>query len=302
MKIVDKFTICSSKTCINIHSDTKVKSELIKSGFLYQYIPEVNIPLDKKDKNSKTKYLLYIKKSKKFYFKIKKQKLYLGYNFQPKKHINDLITLIDYFLEYIRQKEGIYCVHGSAISWKGKAILIIGPVSGLGKTSLAINLCSKHEYKFIGDEKILIDFNLFILGGIKQISFNKPQMSNYLEKKINLANKEKLEKYFLIEKKPAKLSLVIQPLVSKGGELEIEKWSPQKADFHFYEELSRKIRGTSRRIINFSVPLESIDSAKIAYHRSKFSKKVARNVQFYWIKGDISGILKKVNKLIKETE
>ena len=69
--------------------------------------------------------------------------------------------------------------------------------------------------------------------------------------------------------------------------MEIDTFNEDKANFHVYEELSRKIRGTSRRVINFTYPLPSIDTDDIAQKRSDFSRNLATRYRFVNIKGNL---------------
>ena len=296
MNTNDIFTIYSGESHIEIHSEMGLGNKIKALPFLYQYVPAVRIELRQAGKrNNVDEYRLFIARSNTFYFRLKDRQAFLGGHFDTKSQLQDLVTIIDYFLERVRQAREIYCVHGSAVSRRGKGLLIIGGASGLGKTSLAINLASNYGYKFIGDEKILLGSDLSIVGAVRKISLNKQQMLNYLDKN---SAREGLKTLPLLKRNSVPLALVIQPLIAPGARLEIEKWSSQKADFHFYEELSRKIRGVSRRVVNFSIPIDSIDAEPIARKRSEFSKKTAKNIKFYWLKGDMPLVSKQADRLL----
>ena len=104
-----------------------------------------------------------------------------------------------------------------------------------------------------------------------------------------------------IEDKETKLELVIQPnIFSKGKGIEIDLLDKLKANFHIYEEMSRKIRGGSRRISNFTYPLMSLDSYEISKKRSEYAKSLSENVPFYSIKGNINEVMNQIVDILSK--
>lgn len=279
--------IKSLDTTINVNCDDSAGNDILSSDFISKYIPSVDITVDE---NTKSSFVLVVKDNNKLSFTLKDNQAFLDGIYKTDYNINDLVTVIDYCLEYKRQQEGIYTVSGSAVSKNGKGILILGSISGLGKTTLALNLCYSQGYKFIGDEKILLQENN-IIGGIKTIQFNKAWLDVSIPKDF--------EQKLSIEDKTTKISLIIQPSISKdSSSLEIEKWDILKTNFHLYEELTRKIRGISRRISNYNYPLVSIDTESISLLRSGFSSKISKSTDAYSIKGNLNDVLEKINSLI----
>jgi len=199
--------------------------------------------------------------------------------------IEDIITTIDYCLDYKRQSAGVYVVHGSACSQKKHGIVFFGAISGIGKTSTNLNMCQKFDFEFIGDEKILIDMQGYILGGTKSIFFNKPELFQWLNKDLhnrdmNTAGKIK------VSSKPTKCKVFVQPVItSEGSDLLVSKWDEHKANWHLYEELTRKIRGTSRRIADYKIGLQSIDNNELTQKRISTAKLISETAHFYLIVG-----------------
>lgn len=174
-----------------------------------------------------------------------------------------------------------------------------GPISGLGKTSIAIGLCQEYGFKLIGDEKILINSNGHLIGGIKHISYNKKSLEKSISQNLNEKNETELSKVIKLETNKVKLSFAILPIASYLAEyIEKEKWDSNKSAFHFYEELSRKIRGVSRRIIDFTTPIESLDENKISVTRSLFANKIAESVPFCIISGNIGKIKTEISHMV----
>lgn len=198
-------------------------------------------------------------------------------------------------IDFYRQKEGVYCLHGAAVSYRGQGIWFMGPISGIGKTTLALNLCLKDNFKFISDEKILINYHLNIIGGIKRINYNKEFLKKSVHVGLNNKDEIQLGEILKIESGIVPLSLGIVPIIIPNSQnVEIDQWGKVKIDFHVYEELSRKIRGISRRVNNYTTPVDSVGNVIIAQKRSTVSKNISNKIPFYIIKGTETQILKQI--------
>lgn len=213
--------------------------------------------------------------------------------------IKDLVTLLEYCLEYQRQKKGIYCLHGSAVSLNGKGVWFMGPVSGLGKTTVALSMCLEGSGKLIGDEKILLDTNLGLTGGVKNINYNKEALIKSLPVNFDNKDREEVSEHIKMETESVPLKAIVLPVIFKdAGSLEVEKWEKDKASFHIYEEMSRKIRGVSRRINNSTLPIPSIDTMEVSIKRSDLVNIISESVPVYFLKGNKKDILEKVREIV----
>lgn len=286
----------SSKILLSGPSD--LVDKIISSSFVYHYIPAFSLTSKVKIRQEYT--LELNNKNAKLSFQKQGKKFYLEGNLKKYLSLEDVITVLEYCLEYIRQEKGIYCVHGSAVAKQGKSILFIGAASGLGKTTLALNLCQQEGFDFIGDEKILVDLNNQLVGGSTFIIYNKKFLTKSIKINLNL-KKIDYNSQIKLAKTPLRLSLIVQPMIFNSAvKLEIERWNNLKANFHFYEEITRKIRGTSRRINNFRYPLPSIDNEIIALKRASFANEIAQKVPFYQLRGNTSKIMGKISELLKQ--
>lgn len=215
----------------------------------------------------------------------------------------EIVALMGYLLERCRQERGVYTISGSAVGKRDRGLLIFGGASGLGKTSLAAKLCSEFGFFLLADERVLLAQvrsrgerpSAYILGGVGEPAFNKPASLYQIDKGL-------AEIGTAISKRtaPCKLLLAIQPLICKEGSLGVDRWDEDKADWHFYEELSRKIRGVSRRIHNLTYPLPPLDTLDISKRRAVFSWQVAQTVPFYSIAGDLTKVAHKVAEIEAE--
>jgi len=183
----------------------------------------------------------------------------------------DVITAVEYLLEKERQQDGIYCLHGSSASTDKGAVVFWGPATGTGKTSLMLSMVESGDGKFYSDEKILIELESNkVVGGTGKINLNK----DYLKKNFTFQTDGKTEKAMPL------LFMVYPVMTAESSGLYSQKWEPLEIEWHLYEELSRKIRGTSRRFCKMSVPAISLDEPSTAQKRSdsvkKFSQKTAK--------------------------
>jgi hypothetical protein len=248
--------------------------------FLYEYIPDLII--ENLADNSASDFIIKLSRSNYNSFDIDDN--IISIQCSDKCSVKDIITLLDYGLEYCRQSKEIYCLHGSAVVRDNLAIIFLGQVSGLGKTSIALELALNHGFSFLGDEKILLKYvgNKFSIKSTNRLKFNKSYLKDHLE-----VNEEGfIQKFGDISKAWYELSLLIQPQICPSGELLYDKFDSFKAEFHLYEEMTRKIRGCSRRVNDFTEPLLSIDTYKLSKKRSDFCKKLSSAVDSYHVVGD----------------
>ena len=120
------FEICGSE---------KVLKRVTSCDFFTNYIPGL-APSGK----DYTDYKIYLSNSKNLSdpIKIDSKEATLGIaDFFSDK---DIISLIDYVLEFWRQTVGVYTIHGSSCHKNGQAILMIGGASGIGKSTLVYNV------------------------------------------------------------------------------------------------------------------------------------------------------------------
>lgn len=202
----------------------------------------------------------------------------------------DVITAVEYLLEKERQQDGIYCLHGSSASTDKGAVVFWGPATGTGKTSLMLSMVESGDGKFYSDEKILIELESNkVVGGTGKINLNK----DYLKKNFTFQTDGKTEKAMPL------LFMVYPVMTAESSGLYSQKWEPLEIEWHLYEELSRKIRGTSRRFCKMSVPAISLDEPSTAQKRSDSVKKFSQKTDCYYLRGGRKEILQKINALIK---
>lgn len=256
-----------------VRSDSSGDIEkLIKSDFLYRYIPDVKI--DRLgiivDAN------LFIKKGVRRISLKYPRAIYQNKSFD----IKDVISLIEYLLERARQTRGFYCMHGAAVEFKGRAIIFWGGASGMGKTTLAKYFSGQADCIWFADERLVIDLRrATVVGGVNSAYFKKGEKNVY-------------EKLALRDKIVLPIAMFVYPFVATGpNKTSWIKWTSEKFDWHLFEEMNRKIRGTSRRVFFNNEPLPSLDEMPLARKRNALISSLTKNIPCYFAQGEAEGII-----------
>lgn len=287
----EKYRCSESDIKFNIICESAIMNLIHDSNFLASYIPNLLI---KKKEISETKKIL-IKKGISPDISAKWNLVLIKIN--NRTSYEDIITLIEYWINYFRQKHRIYSLHWSAVSNWNNGIYFMWNISGLGKTSLAIKLCQIPWYKFIGDENILIDHNWHITNWVKFIKFNKKSLFEYHDNALHNTYIQSHQNT-KVEDENIPLKILIQPIVCIWWTLEVEKRDSLKIDFHLYEESSRRIRWISRRVNKFTIALQSLDTYNLSKKRIQVVKKISSSIVWYTIKWDIEKIITFINSLL----
>lgn len=199
--------------------------------------------------------------------------------------------MIEFLLEGVRQETGIYCLHSSSVVVNGRSIIFWGNASGMGKTRLALTLSEKFGAQMYSDEKTLLNLQKNItVGGIASIYLLKP----YLKDKFGNADFYN----FIPPGRFFPVGFFVYPHIDENSKsIYVERWDVNKFSWHLYEELSRKIRGTSRRIFNNTLPVSSIDSIPIATQRSLAVEAYVKSTPCYYMRGSEVLICENIMKL-----
>lgn len=241
--------------------------------FWSEYIPNVTIDVSNK------KPQLYIKLGKKFLWK-----KHLITTTNSENDLRSIIVIIGSLLERKRQKKRLYQVHGSAVSIDEKAIALIGGISGIGKTTLAVNLSKYKNAKFIGDEKFILNGKTRTIDASCPLSLD----NNKTNQKIN----------FNIHTTKIPLKLIVFPIITKELKLTIYKYDKLKTFWHLYEETSRDIRNLNMLYDNFTKNYKSFDTNKIMSQRLMDISIISNSTPAYFIRGTIKKIKDFIYNLI----
>lgn len=273
----------SSKAVVKIIISADDYKLIKNEEFLYSYIPSLEIY--EEEKNKKFAAQIIIKKDKQNSLKFDFPNIEYNYiEFNTK----DVISLIEYVLERCRQEKGIICIHGAAAVLKNNLIISWGPATGMGKTTLALEL-AKHG-NFYSDEKVLIDLEK--KSGVGRIK-NQYISNDYWRNKYGSNNSYKEIK--TSKKINYKIGLLVHPIICDSNEFIIDVWNKEKFLWHLYEESCRKIRGTSRMFFNNTYPAPPLDTLELSKKRLELVKSFVNNIKGIYYKGNVNNIMLRIN-------
>jgi len=205
-----------------------------------------------------------------------------------------LVVACDYLMERARQnKLGIYSISSSSAHKNGTSVVFFGGATNLGKSSSAIKMVSK-GFEIYSDEKTLLDLeNVVLYGGSKSIPLRK----KILQEKLN----NHLDEFLEIERESIcpKIGLMVIPHIDHGLNKAISyKMDPLDFFYHLNGEISKKIRGGTKFVDNFRVPLTSIDTDLLSQKRVNLVKSLTDVVSGYYIQGSLNQIAEIVQEKI----
>ncbi len=278
-----------SKICIKSYnaiiclSGEKESIEIIKNDvFLLAYIPSCEVLLEEKSDYDCS---VSISKSEENYIDIK----YPIAEYKYKEfNVREVISLVEFMLERARQEKGVLCIHGACSLINNEAFITWGGATGMGKSSLALELSEQEGAEFYSDEKILIDINTFsVVGGINKLYLHTP----YWKEKFG--EKEYVDIPFKNNSHPIK-SFLYPCIVDGASKVIVEQWETSKFEWHLWEESCRKIRATSRRFFNYTESAQSLDNAKLSKKRIIFIKNLIKSIPCYYVSGDMKSVVKEL--------
>lgn len=283
----DNIFIKSATATVKIVAEANDIKEIINSDFLYSYIPSVEIFKCSNYKNEDA--IVFAKRATKNAINISYPKAYYTFNVL---NIYDIISFIEYILERARQEKNIVCIHGAGSVVNNKLIICWGTATGIGKTTLALEL-SKNGNSFYSDEKILIDLkNNKAVGRIK----NQYISNNYWKSKYG--DLKYYENENLFKKETCDISLFIQPVICNQKETIWDEWNDEKFLWHFYEESCRKIRGTSRTFFERTYSAMSLDTFELAQKRLKLIHDFTKINKAIYYKGNAENAIESIRSYL----
>lgn len=208
----------------------------------------------------------------------------------------DVIVMAEYLLERKRQEKGIYTIHSTAIYKNDVGMLLVGNLTGAGKTSTALTMHNSFGFGIYSDEKTQIDSQLNLVGQVNKI------ILEYKTKKtlgsLSNASNNEFEIDKVVDKK---LSIIIIPIVIESAVTPtIIKYSQAQIKWLLYEELSKDIRLVNGLVHTFSYPVMSQDSFEIAQAREQLSEEISKKIPVFLVKGQLNQIVETINQLFEE--
>lgn len=212
------------------------------------------------------------------------------------KNKDDVVSIAKHMLERRKQEQGLYTIHGSAVSKNDRAVFLFG-WKNTGKTSVAISLTRLKGFSFVSDGQATIDKNIRLVGSVPVIEEIYP----YIRQKYKVS-KDLNELRHEDPSKKVKIGMFVFPQIACGNKV-IEWGNSPKSIFHMYELLSIEIRGIYSSYINgFRRPLSSLDTLALSVKRLSLARKIASEVPIFQIRGNINFICNTIDRIFSKIQ
>jgi len=215
-----------------------------------------------------------------------------------KPHIEhrSFVVTAEYLAERARQEKlGLFALNSAAAERNGDGVLFYGEASNLGKSTFATTL-SENGFNQFSDEKTLLDLehNLMVSGS-RSIPLRKnvwkerfPNDGEYRE----LDTKEQAVS--------PKVSLIISPHYDHGLDKPIiTALDPLDLFWGLLAAISKRIRGVTRFIDDFTFQLPSIDTEELSEKRIELMRKFSRAVKGFYFQGNHHQLVTFVKSALK---
>ena len=236
----------------------------------------------------------------------------------PFERLNE--SIIIYLGYHLLEKQfgemGLCSCHSACVSKNGEATLILGD-AGAGKTSLAMNLCAKHGFSLISNDRTLIGVDdsgvLQAFGGTKFVNLRRLSVRENMPFLLYLFKNEITDEW------TNKISIMASDLGydeeygtipitqivfvhvdSRNQTLKVSNGDSWRNNFLLYQNLSDHIRGSSATFIDKSghpigyiPPFESEN----AYNKRKaIIDHINESPNYHYVNGSLNDVVDFINK------
>lgn len=269
-------------------SGKEVRKDIALNDLLYRFVPDLKICQD-----DNFDAVLEIAQSREKSVKVEFPNLKISGRYSVDFKSTDIIVLAEYLLERLRQESGFSVLHSSAVCKGDEGVLLFGNLTGIGKTSLAIQLAQNYKFDIYSDEKTILDLTKYKLAGqTKKIILEAKTKNNFAE---TVKEEIKIE-----EQSNKNISIFIIPLLSPDMKKSMTiKYSKPQFKWMLYEEISKDIRSINGLIFNYTYPLMSLDTPQLAKQRERFVDYIVNKTKCYLIKGSLEEVANKVVQLVE---
>ncbi len=268
-----------------IKSDKCVAQKILDDRFTFHYLPDFEI-LDKTLTN-----IHFEVSSKEMNCKARIDYPYAWLN--PLVEHRSYIVTAEYLAERAREEElGIFAFNSASSESNGRGVIFYGHASNLGKSTFANALSETDDFRLFSDEKTLVDLEKrLMVSGSRSIPLRKniwkkrfPTEQEYKEIDVQDGSKPAIELMIL----PHYDHGLSEPIITRLDELDFF-WNLTGA-------ISRRIRGATRFIDNFSYQLPSLDTEELAEKRIILTKEFCKDVKGYYFQGNSEQLVEFVKR------
>jgi len=214
-------------------------------------------------------------------------------------------------LEIQRQKIGQTSIHAAIVSINQQGILLMGK-EGSGKTSIALHLCRKYDYKLIANDIAIIGLEknkVFAYEGTKFFRLRLGPVKNYYPDLVKFfclsSNKDTWTNRILLL--PHQINIEVEnkkvPIVaafflhidSSIDKLHIERSLNRWPRLYLYENLSRYIRRTCSPMMggkdfHYLAYLPSLDNPNFHIRRVNLINCLIENIGIDYLSGQLASV------------
>ncbi len=265
----------------HIRAKEKVLDQILNDGFTEHYLPDFRIISPSSEPDVLVIENAPLKKKAILDFPI----AYLD----PSVDSRSFVITAEYLAERARQEKlNVYSLNSASAEREGKGILFYGNASNLGKTTFASSLL-KLGFRQFSDEKTLLDLeNLTLFSGSRSIPLRKEVL---IKRFGDVRDFKKLDLIDL--ERPPALDLLISPHYDHGtvGPI-VNILKPLDILWNISGAISRRIRGVTRFIDNFTYQLPSLDTEELTDRRLKLITKLSERVRAIYFQGDSDQLIR----------
>jgi energy-coupling factor transporter ATP-binding protein EcfA2 len=196
--------------------------------------------------------------------------------FSEKPNHEEFAYVLLALFEAVRNSEGQYTLHASAMAKDGKGVMFLG-ARGSGKSTMCQELIAR-EWDYVSDEHTVLQ-GRNIIGGC---TVSVPREGEV----ISVQGLRSLE-----------VALVVTPKLSERDVLLEDRWGEWLASLKLYEEASEIIRGIGIRL--GSAPLMPLDTERGAASRLEWAKEFTSSVPFVFAEGNKRAIGDHIEALLR---
>jgi hypothetical protein len=217
---------------------------------------------------------------------------------------------IAYIARYLIEKQyainNLCTCHSSCVEKDGHAILFLGG-AGAGKTSVALNMCLKHNYKLISNDQTVIGIvgnRLVVLGGTKTLNLRYASIKENVSSLLYLFKNTNIESWnnkIIVQASEIDIKEQYNPVeISEIYVLHIDNKQQQFCykngdcwglNFNLYQNLTENIRNSTSTIVDkYGHPIgyvPSYDNEELYNLRVNIINMINNNENYKYLSGKL---------------
>lgn len=223
----------NKKVCVEIYN----KASEMLDFWLKRFCPNITKMKVKENENIFSDLNIKIIKSKKYDYVLKNNNITIfGIMTKNESYIAKFITQC---FQSLLIKENILIIPASCVSYKGKALLILGDF-WQGKTAIALNISSEHYFDLVSDNYVAIKEGK-VIGYTEYLSIRKENITNITNSIYNV-NDRYFYKNLYSNNISLKIAGFLLPYINSSDN-NIHTISDEESKWYLYQKFTRLLCG-----------------------------------------------------------